>query len=222
MAHAFFLGVDVHGEAADEGTFALLEKEKNSGDEGARYRLDRIRHGTVDAIEAFAEHLQGLVSEQPYIGRTSLIVNRTSEAGRALVDALRDRGLDPVAATWTADRGPGAGARDDVGVQLGTIEAVQALVELYRDGRFAVEEHSQEEASQLARDLQHAFEVLDEAEGDQASGQAPGSLQMLQEAEPPLTSAALAAWLGRERSFDPSQHLKHAPQTDRPEGPAGP
>lgn len=221
MAHAFFLGVDVHGEAADEVTFALLEKEKNPGDKVARYRLDHIRRGTVDAIEALAEHLQGLVSEQPYIGRTSLIVNRSSEVGQALVDALGDRGLDPVAATWTAGGGTTARERDDGGVQLGTIEVVQALVELYRDGRFAVEDHSQEEASRLARDLQHAFEVLDEAEGDQASGEAPGSLQALREMGPPLTSAALAAWLGRERSFDPSQHLKNAPQTDRQQGPAG-
>ena len=31
-----------------------------------------------------------------------------------------------------------------------------------------------------------------------------------------MTSAALATWLGTERSFDPSQHLKGTPQTESP------
>lgn len=215
MAHAFFLGVDLHGETTDDATFALLEKEKNPDDEAARYRLDHIRHLTaLDSIESLADHLQGLISDQPYIGRTSLIVNCGREAGQALVDVLRDRGLDPVAATLTSGSGAAPGGRREVGVQLGTIDAVRALVELYRDGRFAVEEHSREVASRVARDLQHAFEVLDEAEGDQASGQSPGSLQEVQDAAPPLTSVSLAAWLGEERSFDPSKHLKNTPQTD--------
>ena len=215
MAHAFFLGVDLHGETTDEATFALLEKEKNPDDEAAQFRLDHIRHlSDVESIEGLADHLQGLVSDQPYIGRTSLIVNRGREAGQALVQALRDRGLDPVAATLTSGRGGAGGDSDDVGVQLGTIEVVRGLVDLYREGRFVMEEHSREVASRMARDLQHAFEVLDEAEGDEASGEAPGSLQEVQEAAPPLTSVSLAAWLGQERSFDPSQHLKSAPQTN--------
>ncbi|MFP4228796.1 MAG: hypothetical protein ACLFTE_08215 [Salinivenus sp.] len=223
MAHAFFLGVDVHDAATQEVTFVLLEKEKNPGDDAARYRLDHLRHvQELDSMEALADHLQGLVSEQPYIGRTSLIINRGSEAGQALVDALRDRGLDPVRATLTAGGGVPAAERDEEGVRLGTAGAVQALVELYRDGRFAVEEHSREGASRLAREIQHAFEVLDEAEGDQASGESMGDLQALREAEPPLTSAALAAWLGRERTFDPSKHLKDTPQTGRTRGTAGP
>ena len=215
MAHAFFLGVDLHGETTDDATFALLEKEKNPDDEAAQFRLDHLRHvSDIDSIEELADHLQGLVSNQPYIGRTSLIVNRGREAGQALVEALRNRGLDPVAVTLTSGRGGATGERDEVGVQLGTIDVVRGLVDLYREGRFVMEEHSREAASRMARDLQHAFEVLDEAEGDEASGEAPGSLQEVEDAEPPLTSVSLAAWLGQERSFDPSQHLKNTPQTD--------
>lgn len=221
MAHAFFLGVDFH---ASDGTssgavFSLLEKEENPDDEAPRYRLDHIRHvEELDDIEALAEHLQGMVSDQPYIGRTSLIVNRGHSAGNALVDALRDRGLDPVAATLTTGSGAAAGGRDEVGVQLGSSDAVRALVEFYREGRFAVEEHSRAATSRLARAIQHAFEVLDEADGDEASGEPQPDRAVVQEADPHLTSAALAAWLGRERSFDPSQHLKEAPQTDRSRG----
>ncbi|MFO8098245.1 MAG: hypothetical protein R6T83_01325 [Salinibacter sp.] len=223
MAHAFFLGVDVHDAAPQEATFVLLEKEKNPDDETARYRLDHLRHvEALESVEVLADHLQGLVSEQPYIGRTSLIINRATDAGRTLVDALRDRGLDPVAATVTDGRGAPARERDEGGVHLDTVETVRALVELYRDDRFSVEEHSREGASRLARDLQHAFEVLDEAEGDQASGESMGDLQELRDAEPPLTSAALAAWLGRERTFDPSKHLKDAPQTGRSRGTTAP
>ncbi len=215
MAHAFFLGVELHGETTSDATVALLEKEQNPDDDAAQFRLDHIRHlREVDSAEGLADHLQGLVSEQPYIGRTSLIVNRARGAGQALLEALRDRGLDPVAATLTSGRGGAIDDRDQMGVQLNTIEVVRRLVDLHREGRFGIEEHSREVASRVARDLQHAFEVLDEAEGDQASGEAHGSLREVREAGPPLTSVALAAWLGLERSFDPSQHLKNAPQTD--------
>jgi len=220
MAYAFFLGVDVDGgetDAPEALTLALIEKEKNPNDDVAGYRLDRIRH-YGDGVEPgpLADRIQSLVAGDPYIGRTSVIINRQHAAGQALADALSDRGLDPVRATLRKGGAAAGVAPEDTGVQLRVRTAVQTLVGLYEDGCFAVEEHSTEAASRLAREVQHAFEVLDEAEGDQASGTTPEHPPTFENVSTHLTSTALAAWLGTERSFDPSQHLKEDPQTGRP------
>lgn len=216
MAHAFFLGVDVSptdGESPPDVTHALFEKSTEGNDE-ATYRLDHIRHHTdVASAGDFADHLQGLVAEQPYIGRTSLIVNRNTAFGQALIDALEDRGMDPVVATLTEGAGVAAGETDEIGVHLGGIDAVRTIADLHRDGKIAFESHTTETASRLARDVQALAEQLDEADGDmEALGRSTTGPSFDPEATH-VTSAALAVWLGSERSFDPSQHLKESPQT---------
>lgn len=216
MAHAFFLGIDVDGSASAP-TLALIEKERDAADEAARYRLDRIRHH-ADALspDALADHVQGVVAEPPYTGRTSIVVNRTPGYGQSLVEALRERGLDPVAVTLTPGHGATAGERDEVGVQLGAVDAVRALVGLYRDDRFRIEEHGTEAASRLARETQRAFEIIDAAEGEPVADEASGTVaEAFRPVDPHLASAALAVWVGTERSFDPSQHLKEDPQVNR-------
>ena len=220
MAHAFFLGVDfadTEPDAPIDAVLTILEKEKGETDVEANYRLDHARHhADVDTVEDLADHIQGLVADQPYIGRTSIVVNRASEVGQALVDALKDRGLDPVAATLTEGSGAVPGGRDEVGVQLGTSDAVRTLAELYRDRRFGIDDYATEAASDLARGIQRAAERLDEADGNQETPEAAGStLDGFNEAGPSITSAALAAWVGAERSFDPTQHLKQDPHTTR-------
>jgi len=220
MAHAFFLGVDLDGAASDDSfgaTLTILEKEKEQSDAQASFRLDHARHHRdVDSLDELADHVQGLIAERPYIGRTSLVVNRASADGEALVDALSDRGLDPVAATLTEGSGSVPGERDEVGVSLGTADAVRTLAELYRDRRFGIDDHSSEAASELARGVQRASEVLDEADGNQDTPEAAGStLEALNNVDTTVASAALAAWVGTERSFDPSQHLKEDPHAGR-------
>lgn len=221
MAHAFFLGVDLADDASDDcldATLAILEKEKEQADARASFRLDHARHHEdAESVDALADHVQGLVAERPYIGRTSIVVNRAAALGTDLVDALSDRGLDPVAATLTEGSGSVPGERDEVGVSLGTADAVRTLAELYRDRRFGIDNYTTEAASALGRGVQRAAEVLDEADGNQDTPEASGStLDVLNDAGPAVTSAALAAWVGDERSFDPSQHLKEDPQTGRP------
>jgi len=223
MAHAFFLGVDFaerESDGAATPTLAILEKEQEQSDVVASYRLDHIQDfADAPSPPEFADYIQGLVAKQPYIGRTNIIVNRATEPGQALVDALADRGLDPVGATLTGGSGAVAGERDDIGVHLGTSDAVRTLGELYRDRRLAIDDHTTEAASALARGMQRVAEVLDEADGNQETPEAAGStLDDLNQVEASLTSAALAAWFGAERSFDPTQHLKEDPQTQRPEG----
>lgn len=220
MAHAFFLGVDLADTEPDESltaTLTILEKEKEQSDAEASYRLDHARKYTdVASAGDLADRIQGLVADQPYIGRTSIVVNRSRPAGQALVDALDERGLDAVAATLTEGSGAVPGGRDEVGVQLGTSDAVRTLAELYRDRRLGIDDHATEAASDLMRGVQRAAEMLDDADGNQDTPEASGSvLDVFNEAGLAVTSAALAAWVGAERSFDPSQHLKQDPQTGR-------
>lgn len=216
MAHAFFLGVDFAEDESGEqtgATLTILEKEQENSDAEVSYRLDHIRHfDNVDSIDELADHIQSLVAERPYIGRTSIVINRSTEPGQALVDALSNRGLDPVAATLTEGSGAVSGSTDEVGVHLGTADAVQTLAELYRNRQFGIDDYSSEDASALARGVQRAAEVLDE--------QAGSAREQLVDVGTHVTSASLAAWFGAERSFDPTQHLKENPQTGRggPEG----
>jgi len=215
MAHAFFLGVDVASASADRPdgiTVTLLDKDQASDAEAATYRLNHVHHHDADtSAEALADHLQGLVAEQPYIGRTSIVVNRATDFGRVLVEALEERGLNPVATILTGPTG-GTPAPEEETVHLRTASVVRTLAGLYRDDRFEMEDHS-EEASRLARGVQRAAELLDEADANVETPEAAGAaLDELAEAGTHVTSAALAAWLGTERSFDPSQHLKEEPR----------
>jgi hypothetical protein len=216
MAHAFFLGVDATPSDDDrfDVTFALFEKSKGEGDEHPQYRLDHIRHRKeIDSAPDLAEHLQGLVADQPYIGRTSLIVNRRTAFGQALVDALGNRGLDPVGATLTEGAGVAPGETDEIAVQLGGVDAVRTIADRHREGLLTIESHATEVASHLARDVQALAEQLDEADGDLEALGETTSGPSFDPTATHVTSAALAVWLGTERSFDPSKHLKESPQT---------
>lgn len=217
MAHAFFLGVELEEDNSSvDATLIILEKEQEA-DAAPGFRLDHARRCGEDSPDALADRIQRLVAERPYIGRTNIVVNRSAGPGPALLEALSDRGLDPIAVTLTGGRGTAAGEPDEGGVSLGMVPAIRTLAELYRDGQFVVEDHATEAASRLARGLQRAAEVLDEADGNQDTPEAAGAtLDPLGESGPHVISAALAAWSGTERSFDPSQHLKETPQTRRP------
>lgn len=216
MAHAFFLGVDDEprdGESSHDVTTTLLEKSKEPADDEATYRLDHIRHRTgVSSVEEMADRIQSFVAEQPYIGRTSIIISR-SEFGHALLEALDERGLAPVAAMLTGGSGTTAGDPDETGVHLGITDAVQTLANLYRDGRLSLEGPATESASRLARGVQKIAEALDEADGDAEVAGTSNSAPTFDSPDTHVSSAALAAWLGTERSFDPSKHLKEEPQT---------
>lgn len=224
MAHAFFLGVDLAGDdASREATITILEKETEGAEGPPRFRLGHVRHRDTVSPDALAEDLQGLVAEQPYIGRTNIIVNRSAPGGGALVEALTGRGLDPIAVVVTSGAEPASGETNEAAVHLSAVNAVRTLATLYRDGRLTVEDHTTEAASRLARGIQHAAEVLDAADANQDTPTAAGnSLDALDAPDASVVSAALAAWCGTERSFDPSQHLKETPQTTPPgNDPAG-
>lgn len=217
MAHAFFLGVDARSESGEPVAVAhaLLDKSKEVSDEPSTYRLNDIRtYDDVPSPAEFAEHIQGLVAKRPYIGRTTIVVNRADAHGDAVFDALEDLGLAPVGAALT-EGAPGPPTdRDEMGVRVSGVDAVRTLADLYLDDRFAIESNASETGSRLARDVQALAERVDEAEGD---ARALGTVTAGPSFDPAaihVNSAALAAWLATERSFDPSQHLKESPQTD--------
>jgi hypothetical protein len=222
MAHAFFLGVDVADESSpsDEPnalTLTLIEKDKEPSADAAAFRLDSI-HRDADGgdPDETADRIQRLVADAPYIGRTTIIVNRRSERGQAILDALEERGLDAVAATLTEGRGATAGGRNEVGVSLAEHDAVETLAKLYRNGNLAFEEQASREVSRLARSVRRFIEdVLDveEEAAETDDGEMPGAASSFGTL---VTSAAMAAWLGVERSFDPTQHLKQTPTTEPP------
>lgn len=222
MAYEFFLGIDV---AESEGgtdapgiaTLALVEKtDENVEGADVGYRLDSVRVFAPDAPAAeIASHVQSLVADSPYIGRTSIIVNRGSNRGQAIEDALTDLGLGPVAATITENSSDAAPTGPDrSGVNASAHEIVDTLAREYRSARFSVEHRETEHASRLARELQSYVEYVVEP----AEGEAPSDLDDAP-ARPDaydnhVTAAGLAVWFGSERTFDPASRLKEDPNTE--------
>ncbi len=222
MAYAFFLGIDVASDDADEPgavVCSLLEKSDEEGD--TSYRLDSVRTFDADASpEGIAEQLQSVVLDAPYIARTSFVVNRKSDRGAAVYDALDDLGLPVRAVALTATgeesaREPGSEAEERATEQ----EVVTVLAEAHRDGTLILQHRETKEATELARMLQHyAALAVDGADveataptnGENAENEGealPVSFRAL------VTSTALATWFAAQRSFDPASRLKETPHT---------
>lgn len=222
MAYEFFLGIDVaesDGGADTPGTttLALVEKtDENAEEVGVEYRLDSVRVFDPDTpADDIASHVQSLVADSPYIGRTSVIVNRASDRGQAIENALTDLGLGPVAATITdngsdtAPTGP-----DRPGVNASAHEIVDTLALEYRNARFSVDHRETEHASRLARELQSYVEyVVEPAEGE-AAGDLDDAPARPDAYDNHVTAAGLAVWFGSERTFDPVSRLKEDPSTE--------
>lgn len=219
MAHAFFLGVDVGGDTSDAPgavTLALVEKQKADAEDTPSYRLDRVHHNPeTDAPGDLADHIQQLVADAPYIGRTGIIVNQRTAQGEALAQALENRGLAPVRATLTGGRSAVAGDPDEQGVHIAEHAAVQTLASLYHDGRLELPGNASDDVSRLARGIQSFAELRpDDALPAGAESDAADAPQRPESFDTHVTSTALATWLGAERSFDPTQRLKETPQTE--------
>lgn len=221
MAHAFFLGVDVAGEASDAPgsvTATLLEKTDTADADAPHYRLDSIAHHDAPADPAaLADHFQTLVADAPYTGRTTIGVNVNADAGQSLYDELEDRGLAPLSVTLTGGMGAAAASTDTMGVHLTEHNAVERLADAYRAGRLHLDGQASEDVSQLARGIQSfvaAYTNTDEA--TEVPDDIDAEPQRLGDFDTHVASAALALWIGEERSFDPSKHLKEEPRTDTP------
>lgn len=226
MAFEFYLGMDLTGQD-ETASLALVEKAADDPDAEASYRvrrLERLQDGATD--DQFASHVQDLIADAPYTGRTILVVSKAGDRGEALVEQLAGRGLSPVS-VWVsggdtaAQEGSGLTLEggDRAGLDEGAItvsehEVVEAVERLYRSGRLELD-HEEETMSLLAQGLQSyharaadAGEALNEIQGEPSRDADHAGL---------VLSTGVACWLAEQHSFDPTDHLSGSPP---PVGPA--
>lgn len=219
MAYEFFLGIDVADEQADEpGTvsLALIEKSQENADEASTYRLDSMEAYAGDADpDDIADHVQGLLASSPYTARTGLFVNRESQRGQAVYDALEERGLPVRAVTLTDDRHAAPPTLEGDDESVARRETVRAIATAHREGRVEIQHRETEAASILARRLQHfgALAVDGEAPEAMEGSETEEGETLPTRFDAVTSSAALAVWFASQRSFDPTSHLKADPQT---------
>ncbi|PEN14601.1 hypothetical protein CRI94_06150 [Longibacter salinarum] len=219
MAYEFFLGIDVADQDSDgAGTvsLSLIEKSQDDSEEAAQYRLDSIEEYDADTEpETITDHIQSLLAESPYTARTGIFVNRESQRGQAVYDALEESGLPVRAITLTDEKHASPPTLDGDDESVAKQEAVRSIAKAHREGRLEIQHRHTEYASTLARKLQQYASLAVDAEApvdvdpeNEEDGEAlPTQFDSL------VTSAAVAVWMASQRSFDPTSHLKAEPNT---------
>lgn len=226
MATEFYLGVDVVAE--NEGgtvTASLVEKFAEDVDAEPAYRLHHLaQYDEDEGTEAPADRIQATINEAPFTGVTTIVVNKTSTEGKALVEELVRRGLTPIGvelsggdAATQLDTGlartSGGDVTEDVsGFLVSEHELVHVLNQLFRSGRLRLELDKTDRASRLAQGLQDY----------EARAPEPGEAEALEETDALpgrraehaalVLSTALACWLGEQRTFDPGEALDETAQ----------
>ena len=214
MAFEYYLGVDVD----DKGTVtaALVEKRAADDDESASYVSKWVREFEADRdVAKVASELQTAAAKSPYTGRVVVVVNDTELRGRELVTALVETGITPIgialsgsdAASQRSTGLAGTGA-DDAADSSGFIvsehELVQTLDELHQVDDFKAEGHDQGQQrivvgiGNYREDAHEAGDALDEISAEPRRSVEHSRF---------VISAALACWMGEQRSFDPTEHL---------------
>jgi len=212
MAYEFIVGVDVvHAERdALTAAFAIFEKTSDGAEAAPRYRLDLLEERSGFAsTDDLAEHIQSLLTQKPYVARTVPIINRTADDGRAVHDALGERGLAPVGATLSDSTTTVSGARDEMNATVSARNLLDTLRTLHRSGRVDLRaQKDTDEASRLVR----AIEWFSESGVDETGEERRVEMALVPDGdgpyEPLVISVALACWLGEEQTFDPTEHLK--------------
>lgn len=214
MAYEFILGVDAVPAGDESFTVALTAVEKT--DENAdhpHYRVERLEASDpLGSVDAVAEHIQSLLTQKPYVARTIPVINKTSEPGRAVHDALSERGLDLVGVTLSNNTATVSGQRDEMNASVSARDAVDMLQALYHDGRLEVEpQQNNEQASRLLRAIEWFSDSGTDESGEErrvAMPLDPSSDRY----EPVMVSTLVACWLGEEQTFDPTERLKESLQ----------
>ena len=223
MPYEFYLGIDTPSDDAPspEGkglvVWTLLEKETpdvgaHDGEE-PRYHVRLVQHGGADLEpEALADRVQTYLTQDPYPGRTGIVVNRASKRGQAFYDAFAETGLSPIGVTVTTGK---SAIEGEDGIVVSERQLVARLDGLYHDGRLELPQENSEKASQIAQGLQSFRRAVGE-EGSEGFVEDETSTPRAGEHDVHLLSAALAAFVGEERSFHPTEHLSgDAPTTGR-------
>ncbi|HET6569666.1 MAG TPA: hypothetical protein VFG50_16995 [Rhodothermales bacterium] len=220
MAYEFFLGIDRAGDS-DLFTLALVEKSRYATEGDITYHVRRLEQRCDQDASAVAAFVKDLIADEPYVGRTEIVVNRTQKQGRALLQRLVDEGLTPIGATLTggdsaAQSGPGIvvdhgiGPNNEGGFIISEHDVVEAVEEIYRNGQLKLE-HDSEEMSSMAHGLEDY--VYRAGEAGVALEHISGRPGRRADHHDLVLATALACWYGQHLSFDPSEHYDELPDT---------
>lgn len=211
MDYQFFLGVDaVESNDGPSTALTLVEKEAGDGERRPTYRIHLVERGT-DA-EALPDRIQDVLTQDPFIGRTVPVVNRTMDAGQAVLDELDDRGLDAIGATLTAGSASVSGDTSEMAVEVSAQQMVDQLADLYHAGGLDVSLQQEREAtSHLVRTVERFGSEGADSDGrvlrdEMGTTPANGAYDAL------VVSAGLACWVGSQYAFDPTAGLKERPE----------
>lgn len=213
MDYQFFLGVDA--VEADDGTveitLALVEKEVEDKDDEAIYRLHLVETGQR-ASDEVAERIQEVLTQDPFIGRTVPVVNRTMDPGQDVLDRLDDLGLDAIGALLTTGSASVAGDTSEMAVEVSAQRMVEELADVYHANRLDASPQQEREAvSHLLRTVERFGSEGADTDGrvlrdEIGTTPADGAYDAL------VVSTALACWIGERYSFDPTEGLKQRPE----------
>lgn len=224
MAYEFYLGLDVPDDGT-EAVVSLIEKEnedETGHEEPVEYRLrvlDKLPlHSESDEPgEEAANRIQSLLTEQPYTGRTILVVNKTNEPGQMMLNRLQEHGLTSFGVALTSSE---AAAQEGSGFSLGGGDnaaqnessffvsedsLVSNLERLHRKARLILPPSNQHTSS-VAQGLQ-SYRARADADASRDDDEQPEAPARTIQNNPFVRSAALACWLGEQHDFDPTNHL---------------
>lgn len=202
MPYEFYLSIDVTAEPND-ATLSLVEETYDGRGDEAIYRIRHLAHFDASASsEKVAERLRDRLNEEPYIGRTTVVINRTDGVGQALLDQLQQTGLSPQGMIVTQGD---AKAENKSGLFVSERELIRSVQNLYFSGRLKLPEQSTEETDELVNGLQ----VFLDGTGDD------GTLLEVIEADDRQTlhhdfifNVAMACWLAEQHAEDPTMGLR--------------
>ena len=195
MANAFAFGLAVEPDAPDQLALTIVEHDSES--DTAPFVVRRTFTDPIEtSVEDIAEDVQTRLAEAPYTARSSVVVHVGTEPGRALADAMSDRGVRPIRVRVRFDR-DGTAVESDGETVIDARKEIVALSDAHRTGTLRVEHGSDEDAAHLARMLGHL--VDDSNEGGEISTDGL-DVQGI--------SALLAYWWSTEQTADPTERLR--------------
>lgn len=200
MPYAFVLGLDVTPKAA---TLSILEETRDRDtDEPVYYvrRLERLVDEPSD--EALASHVQEVIAQPPYTGRTSLVINQTSSRGQKVLDRLKTSGASPTGVLITEMEIETEEEDTLLASESRLVEAARALSE---KGRLRLSKVETEASSWLEQGL--AFYPPRTQQEDAFTSASGAGHQWRAARTGCVLATALACWVAEHRITQPATGL---------------
>jgi hypothetical protein len=218
MDYEFYVGINVLPEAGT--TVSVIEKAAGKGEDPHYHtrHIQKIQNGAGPAD--VARRIREIISNEPFAGRSIVVVNETEKQGRELARELAAGGLTPVGVHVSESDGAtqlqhsltreetGDIPRESTGgFIVGRSTLVGTLVDLHQSGQFRIEQPDGAAGDALMAGIGHHADTLD---GERAGNRRFEPLHNDEE-DAFVLSAALAAWFGEQRNFDVSEGLGGEP-----------